>query len=176
MSVVKVAQSCLTLCNPMIYTVHGILQAKILEWVAFPFSRGSSQPRVVTRVSWIAGRFFISWVTREPQDHSNKCINPQWVWCDWCPPKSCHPQPVWSDPVACIPCLLQREVLLQSPFGLLTPYTRMFLKIGVAFLLRMSPVLLIPSVDPLPPALPLLLLEIEGKSPRSWVSIEAQNI
>ena len=42
---VKVAQSCLTLCNPMDYTVHGILQARILEWVAFPFSRGSSQPR-----------------------------------------------------------------------------------------------------------------------------------
>ena len=42
---VKVAQSCLTLCNPVIYTVHGILQARILEWVAFPFSRGSSQPR-----------------------------------------------------------------------------------------------------------------------------------
>ena len=42
---VKVAQSCLTLCDPMDYTVHGILQARILEWVAFPFSRGSSQPR-----------------------------------------------------------------------------------------------------------------------------------
>ena len=42
---VKVAQSCLTLCNPMDYTVHGILQARILEWVAFPFSRGSSQCR-----------------------------------------------------------------------------------------------------------------------------------
>ena len=41
----KVAQSCLTLCDPMDYTVHGILQARILEWVAFPFSRGSSQPR-----------------------------------------------------------------------------------------------------------------------------------
>ena len=41
---VKVAQSCLTLCNPMDYTVHGILQARILEWVAVPFSRGSSQP------------------------------------------------------------------------------------------------------------------------------------
>ena len=36
----KVAQSCLTLCEPMDYTVHGILQARILEWVAFPFSRG----------------------------------------------------------------------------------------------------------------------------------------
>ena len=41
----KVAQSCLTLCDPVDYTVHGILQARILEWVAFPFSRGSSQPR-----------------------------------------------------------------------------------------------------------------------------------
>ena len=42
---VKVAQLCPTLCNPMDYTVHGILQARVLEWVAFPFSRGSSQPR-----------------------------------------------------------------------------------------------------------------------------------
>ena len=42
---VKVTQSCPTLCDPMDYTVHGILQARMLEWVAFPFSRGSSQPR-----------------------------------------------------------------------------------------------------------------------------------
>ena len=42
---VKVAQSCPTLCDPTDYTVHGILQATILEWVAFLFSRGSSQPR-----------------------------------------------------------------------------------------------------------------------------------
>ena len=54
----KVAQLCLTLCDPMDYTVHGILQARILEWVAFPFSRGSSQPRDQTQVSCIAGRFF----------------------------------------------------------------------------------------------------------------------
>ena len=39
---VKVAQSCLTLCDPLGYIVHGILQARILEWVAFPFSRQSS--------------------------------------------------------------------------------------------------------------------------------------
>ena len=43
--------SCVWLCNPMDYTVHGILQARILEWVAFPFSRGSSQPRDRTRYS-----------------------------------------------------------------------------------------------------------------------------
>ena len=55
---VKVSQSCPTLCNPMDYTVHGILQARILEWVAFHFFRGSSQPRDWTRVSCIAGEFF----------------------------------------------------------------------------------------------------------------------
>ena len=58
-----VTQSCLTLCDPMDYSpqgssVHGILQARILEWVAFPFSRGSSPPRDRTWVSGIAGRFF----------------------------------------------------------------------------------------------------------------------
>ena len=57
---VKVAQSCPTLCDPMDYTVPGILQAGILEWVAFPFSRGSSQPRDRIQVSRIAGRFFTS--------------------------------------------------------------------------------------------------------------------
>ena len=57
---VKVAQSCLTRCNPMDYTLHGILQARTLEWVAFPFSRGSFQPRDRTQVSHIAGRFFTS--------------------------------------------------------------------------------------------------------------------
>ena len=55
---VKVTQLGPTLCNPMDYTVHGILQARILEWVAFPFSRGSSQPRDRTQVFCIAGRFF----------------------------------------------------------------------------------------------------------------------
>ena len=64
----KVAESCPTLCDPTDYTVHGILQARILEWVAFPFSRGSSQPRDQTQVSHIAGRFFTSWATREAQE------------------------------------------------------------------------------------------------------------
>ena len=59
------AQLCLTFCAPTDYTVHGILQARILEWVAVPFSRGSSQPRDRTQVSHIAGRFFISCTTRQ---------------------------------------------------------------------------------------------------------------
>ena len=101
----KVTQSCLTLCNPMDYTIHGILQVRILKWIAFPFSRESSEPRDQnsglphwrqilyqlshkgsprilewvgypfssrssrasnqTRVSCIAGRFFINWAIRE---------------------------------------------------------------------------------------------------------------
>ena len=52
----KVAQSCLTLCDPMNY----IFFAKILDWVAFPFSGGFSQPRDQTQVSFIAGGFFTS--------------------------------------------------------------------------------------------------------------------
>ena len=61
-------QSRLTLCNPMDYVVHGILQARILEWVAFPFFRGSSQPRNRIQVSCIAGRFFTSCATRKTQE------------------------------------------------------------------------------------------------------------
>ena len=64
---VKVTQSCSTLCDPTDYTVHGILQTRILEWVAFPFSRGSSQPRDRTQVSCIAAGFFIVSATREAQ-------------------------------------------------------------------------------------------------------------
>ena len=51
---VKVAQSCLTLCDSMVYIPHGILQARILEWVAVPFSSGSSQPRDQTQ-GWNPG-------------------------------------------------------------------------------------------------------------------------
>ena len=56
------------LCDPMDYTVHGILQARILEWVAIPFSKGFSQPRDQTQVSRIAGGFFTSWARGEVQE------------------------------------------------------------------------------------------------------------
>ena len=100
----SVAQLCPTLCNPLDYRVHGILQARILEcaaflspgdlpnpgllhcrpilyqlshkesprilkWVAYPFSRGSSPPRNRTGVSCIAGRFFTNWGIREALKH-----------------------------------------------------------------------------------------------------------
>ena len=68
----EVAQSCPILCDPMDCSlpgssIHGILQATVLEWVAISFSRGSSQPRDQTRVSCIAGRRFNLCATREAQ-------------------------------------------------------------------------------------------------------------
>ena len=67
---VIVAQLCPTLCDPMDCSlpasfVHGILQARILEWAAISFPRGSSWPRDRTQVSYIASRFFTIWATRE---------------------------------------------------------------------------------------------------------------
>ena len=66
----EVAQSCLTLCDLLDYSpagssVHEIFQARILEWVAISFSRRSSLPRDWTLVSWIVGRHFTIWTTRE---------------------------------------------------------------------------------------------------------------
>ena len=66
---VKVAQLCPTLCSPMDYAVHEILQARILERVPFPFSRVSSQPRDWAQVSLIVGGFFTSWAIREAQEY-----------------------------------------------------------------------------------------------------------
>ena len=66
----SVAQLCQTLCHPMdcslpSSSVHGILQARILEWVAMSFSNRSAQPRDWTQVSWTADRFFTIWATWE---------------------------------------------------------------------------------------------------------------
>ena len=55
-------------CSPPGSSVHRILQARILEWVAISFSRESSQPRNWTKVSYIAGRFFTIWAMREAPD------------------------------------------------------------------------------------------------------------
>ena len=68
----EVTQACPTLCNPMDcslpgFSIHGIVQARILEWVAISFSKGSSQPRDQTQVSCIAARLFTIWATRESQ-------------------------------------------------------------------------------------------------------------
>ena len=78
----KVVQSCPTLCDPMNYTIHGILQARIPEWIAVPFSRRSSQPRDQTQVSHIAGRFFTSWATRGASwEQKSVCLLLKWWVC-----------------------------------------------------------------------------------------------
>ena len=68
---VKVIQLYPILCDPMDYAVRGILQARILEWIAFPFSRGSSQPRDGTQVSCIAGNSLLSELPGKPNDHEH---------------------------------------------------------------------------------------------------------
>ena len=70
----EVTQSCLTLCDPMNCNlsgsfVHGIFQARVLEWIAISISSGSSRPRSRTPVSHITGRSFTIWVTREAQNY-----------------------------------------------------------------------------------------------------------
>ena len=77
-SEVLVAQSYPTLCDPMDCSppgsyVHGIFQARILEWVAISFSKGSSKTRDRTQVFCTAGRFFTNWATREAQLFQNIC-------------------------------------------------------------------------------------------------------
>ena len=77
----EVAQLCPTLRDPMDCglpgsSIHGILQARVLEWVAISFSRGSSQPRDWTRVSRIVGRHFTIWAIREASTHlrNSSCV------------------------------------------------------------------------------------------------------
>ena len=74
----EVAQLCPTLCNHMDYRVHGILQARILGWVAIPFSKGFSQQRDQTQVSRIAGRFFTNWATGKPKTGECGQIQNEW--------------------------------------------------------------------------------------------------
>ena len=74
----RLTQLCLTLPNPMDCnspgsSVHGISQARLLEWVSIPFSRGSSGPRDQTWVSRIGGRFFTAWATGEARIHQMDC-------------------------------------------------------------------------------------------------------
>ena len=113
----KSLQSCLTLCKPMDCSppgssVHGILQARILEWVAIPFSRGSSWPRDWTQVSCIAGGFFTVWATRETHTRT--------FW--FLPPLKTQPHSFF---LPSLPCLLFHRVLLHGsnnvPMGTLAP-------------------------------------------------------
>ena len=101
----KSFQSCLTLCDPMYCSppgssVHGILQAIMLEWIAMPFSRGSSQPRdwsCVSFVSCIAGRFFTNCAT--PGASSDSFLSPTSTRFS-CFPSECHPNVHDNIPIA----------------------------------------------------------------------------
>ena len=81
----KLLSHVLTLCDPMDYIVHGILKARILEWVAIPFSRGSSQPRERTQVSHFAGQFFTSWATRKAPSQPYGTTVVIWEKASWFP-------------------------------------------------------------------------------------------
>ena len=107
------AQSPLTLWNPMDRSLTGspvmrILHARILEWVAMPFSRGSSQPTDRNQVSFIAGRFFIIWATREAQMPTYQALNSELSNMWMCLPATsgmsiiaaCPPTPIAEDPSA----------------------------------------------------------------------------
>ena len=83
---VLVTQSCPTLCDPTDcsppgFSVHGILQARILEWIAIPFSRGTSQPRDWTLVSCLTGRFFTIWASGKSLLGKGCCLCPRSAWC-----------------------------------------------------------------------------------------------
>ena len=86
---IEVTQSCPTFCDPMGYSppgssLHGILQARVLEWTAISFSRGSSWPRDQTRVSRIPGRHFNLWATREALvDYTKKIFTTQIITIVW---------------------------------------------------------------------------------------------
>ena len=111
LSIVKVTQSCPTLCDPMDYTVQGILQARILEWITFPFSRRSSQPRDWTQVSHIAGGFFTSWATRETHLSIEPCLYSKLI--QLCSPNTYLIQQ-WS-PLFCI--RITWVVFIESPIS-----------------------------------------------------------
>ena len=82
-SCVLVTQACPTLCNPTDcsppgFSAHGILQARILEWIAIPFSRGTSQPRDWALVSCLTGKFFTIWATKKAE---HRRIDAFELWC-----------------------------------------------------------------------------------------------
>ena len=98
----------------MDYTIHGILQARLLEWVAFPFSRGSSQPRNWTRVSCIAGRFFTNWAIREPTCR-NRVKNYHRPAMGWEEEAFSHPYFPTLPPSTFPPCPSSTDLHLQNP-------------------------------------------------------------
>ena len=127
---VKVTQSCPILCNPMDYTVHGILQARILEWVAFPFFKVSSQPRDQIQVSCIADGVFTSWATREAHPYGRLCI-----FC-WLIPDAFHWVLLSFGPIGSSTCgvnylIFQNALIIETPFQSYHIHHLLWIKIGL---------------------------------------------
>ena len=136
-----VTQSCLTLfdpmdCSPPGSSIHGIFQARILEWVAVSFSRGSFPLRDRTRASCIAGRCFTVWATGEAwvsgspslMFHKALCIvmsTSSVGFSSQSPGYACHPfrlqNSITSHMSNCFPCSLRRENLSQAQLGSARP-------------------------------------------------------
>ena len=118
---VLVAQQCLTLCNPIDCSlpgssIHGIFQARVLQWVSISFSRGSSQLRDLTRVSRIAGRHFTLWASMGGHSESGGWNNNDVL----------HP-PCWSQVTERVQLIGWRgdsivltEILMKSPTSITT--------------------------------------------------------
>ena len=111
---VKVAQSCPTLCDLMHCSlpgspVHGILQARILEWIAFPFSRGSSQPRNRTQVSRMADSLW----TEPPgkPKYTGVCVSRKHA-DEWRPQSACRDETLQPALTRLFPTLLRRHLLV----------------------------------------------------------------
>ena len=118
----KATQSHPTLCHSMDfsppgYTVHGIFQARILEWVAIPFSRGSSQPRDRPQVSCIAGKFFTLWATRKSPSVCDSCSVMS---------NSLQPHGLCSLPASSVHGILQTRILewIAIPFSRVSSWPR----------------------------------------------------
>ena len=121
-----VAQSCLTLCDSMGYhppgsSVHGILQVSILEWVAIPFFRVSSQPRYQIWLSCIAGIFFHTWATREAYCSQKYKVSYDLVFQTW--------ESYW------IKYLSQYLIIKQSLWAKISWYSRHYF-LSIYFLIR----------------------------------------
>ena len=110
----EVAQLCPTLCDPMDCSlpgssVHRIFQARVLEWVAISFSRGSSRPRDQTQVSHVAGRRFTIWATRKAPNQM-WCHNPSTL----CSRKPLLPRCTRVDETYLVSCLTPFILLNQD--------------------------------------------------------------
>ena len=146
----EVTQSCLTLCDPMDCSlpgssIHGIFQARVLEWVAVSFSRGSSPPRDQTQVSRIVGRCFTIWATREVTlAHCRSSINRRSLlghgrvliqYEPWRADREIRLTPVWGEPEEWPP----PELCSSSEVAPVTPKRRVRLCAGITLLWTEAP-------------------------------------